>query len=131
MPITKNPGRQDILVAMVDINFADVASGVDAAAVELPGGAIVVGGDVTVITPFNSASSDVLDVGDAGSQNRLLNDANIHAAGRAALVPTGYVMPQIGNLTVRWVGVGAVPTAGKVRLTVHYVVEKRAHSAQG
>lgn len=131
MPITKNPNRQDVLVAMVEIDFDDVVSGVDQAAVELPGGAIVVGGDVTVITPFNAGTSDVLDVGDGVSQNRYLNDANIHAAGRAALVPTGYVMPQIGNMTVRWTGVGGAPTAGKVRLSVHYVVEKRAHTSQG
>lgn len=131
MPITKDSGRQDVLVAMVEIDFADVASGVDAPAINLPGGAIVVGGDVTVITPFNSGTSDVLDVGDADSQNRYLNDANIHAAGRAALVPTGYVTTALGDLTVRWVGVGAAPTAGKVRLTAHYVVKGRAHSAQG
>src|SRR5574340_224505 len=110
---------------MLTIMAADLASGVDVNALELPGGAVITGGDVTVITPFNSATSDVLDVGDGVSQNRYLNDANIHVAGRTPLVPTGYVMPNIGDMTVRWTGVGTAPTAGEVRLTVEYVVEGR------
>lgn len=131
MSITKKSGRQSPLVAMVDINFSDIANGVAAAAIQLPGNAIVTGGDVTVITPFNSATSDAIAVGDAGSANRYLAAGNIHAAGQAALVPTGYAMPNTGDLTVTWTGVGAAPTAGKVRLRVEYVVDGRAMTSQG
>lgn len=134
MPITKNAGRQEIALAYVDINFSDLAgsSGADVNALEVPPGAVVVGGAVTTLTAFNSATSDVLDVGDSGSQLRYLNDTNIHATGRAALVPTGYThTASTRNITVRWVGVGAVPTAGKCRLEVQYYVENRANFTQG
>ena len=131
MPITKDSNRQPPLVAMVEVSFADIASGVAAAAVELPGGAIVTGGAVTVITPFNSGTSDVLDVGDSASGNRYLNDANIHAAGRTPLVPTGLVMENVGDISVTLTAVGTAATAGSVRLEVEYVVEGRASTSQG
>lgn len=131
MAITKNAGRQCPIVAHVDINYSDLTSGTDAPAIELPGGAVLLSGSVAVLTPFNSGTSDVLDVGDGGSQNRYLNDGNIHAAGLVALVPTGYQTTALSNLTVRWVGAGAVPTAGKVRLTVEYFVVGRAEFSQG
>lgn len=131
MAITKNSGRQHVITAMVVIGFADLTSGADVAALDLPAGAIVQSGDVSVVTPFNSGTSDVIDVGDAGSQNRYLNDGNIHAAGRAALVPTGFKTTSETPVTVRWVGAGAAPTAGSVRLTVNYVVEGRSDFSQG
>lgn len=120
MAITKVAERQTPLVATVDINYTDIVSGVAAAAIDLPPDAVVTGGDVAVVTPFNSGTSDVLDVGDAGSGSRYLNDANIHAAGRTALVPTGYRHPG-GALTVTLTAAGAAATAGKVRLTVEYI----------
>jgi hypothetical protein len=132
MAITKNAGRQELIVATVDIGFADLVSGSDIPAIDLPRNAVVTGGDVVVTTAFNSATSDVFDVGDASSQNRYLNDASIAATGRTALVPTGFVTTATQpNLTVRWVGAGAAPTAGAVRLTVQYYVKGRAAFAQG
>lgn len=134
MAVKKNSGRQELVCAYVDIDFSDLAglSGVDAPAIDLPVGAVVVSGDVVVLTAFNSATSDVLDVGDAVSQNRYVNDVNIHATGRTALVPTGYQHTASDNkLSVRWVGVGTVPTAGKVRVSVQYQVIGRAAFSQG
>lgn len=132
MPITKNAGRQELIVAHVDINFSDLVSGADTAAIDLPRNAVIVGGDVTTTVAFNSATSDVIDVGDATSQNRYLNDGTVHAAGRVALVPTGYLHTSSEPaITVRWTGVGAAPTAGACRLTVQYYVKGRAAFAQG
>lgn len=131
MAITKDSNRQPRLVAMVEVNLADIASGVAAAAVQLPGGAIVTGGAVTVITPFNSVTSDVLDVGDSGSANRYLNDANLKVVGRTLLVPTGFVTANVSDVSVTWVGVGGGTTVGKVRLEVEYVVSGRAFTSQG
>ncbi len=132
--ITKNVSRQEVVQAYVDINFGDLAgsSGVDVNAIELPPGAVLVGGAVVALTAFNSATSDVLDVGDSVSQNRYANDVNIHATGRTAITPTGYTHVAASRwLTVRWVGVGAVPSAGKVRLEAQYYVENRSHFTQG
>lgn len=131
MSITKDSGRQNRLVAMVEIDFDDIVTGVAAPAIELPGGAIVVGGAVTVITPFNSVTSDVLAVGDSVSGNRYLAAGNIHVAGRVALIPTGYVMPNVGDLSVTLTAVGGGLSAGKVRIEVEYVVEGRAFTNQG
>lgn len=131
MAIQKNPARQAPLVAFVDINAADLTSGTDVAAIDLPGNAVVLAGSVAVLTPFNSGTSDVLDVGDAGIQNRYLNDANIHTSGSIALVPTGTATTGAGAITVRWTGGGAAPTAGKVRLAVTYIVLGREQSTQG
>lgn len=132
MAINKNSGRQELIVATVDFGFADLVSGVDLSALDLPRNAVVTGGDVVVTTAFNSATSDVLDVGDATVQNRYLNDANLAAVGRTALIATGFVTTATQPaITVRWVGVGAAPTAGACRLTVHYYVKGRAAFAQG
>lgn len=133
MSITKNPARQELITAHVDINLADVATGVDVAALDLPVNAVVVGGSLTTTEAWNSTTSDVMDVGDSGSQNRYLNDGNIRAlASHVALVPTGKVHTATDNvLTVRWVSGGGTPTTGKVRLAVTYYVIGRAAFSQG
>lgn len=128
MAITKNFNRQCVNVAYVDINLADVTSGVDVAAISLPPNAIVLSGVLTTTEAWNSTTSDVFDVGDAGSQLRYLNDGNIRALGAmVALVPTGYTHPG-GDLTVRWTSGGGSPTTGKLRLTVQYIQLGRAES---
>lgn len=75
MAITKDFNRQCVMSALLTINFGDLAglSGTDVGAVSLPPNAIVTGGAVVVKTAFNSATSDVIDVGDSVSQNRYLN----------------------------------------------------------
>src|SRR2546430_5677579 len=84
-------GRQTPVVAYIDVVLANLASGVDLPAIEVPAGASLVSGDVVVTEVFNSTTSDVIDIGDPGSENRYVNDVNGQALGRTALVPTGYV----------------------------------------
>lgn len=131
MAITKNTGRQCVQFAYVDIKLADLTSAVDATAIELPPNAVILSGQLVTTEAWNSTTSDVLDVGDSGSQNRYLNDGNIRALGsRVALVPTGFLT--VGNpLTVRWVSGGGVPTTGKVRLEVEYYQLGRAETTYG
>ena len=132
MPITKNSARQCPVVAHVDINLADLVSGTDLQAIELPLNAVVIDGGVTVTEVFNSATSDVLDVGDATSQNRYLNDGSLRSLARVALVPTGFKTTAAErNITVRWVSGGGTPTTGKLRLDVTYYVVGRAEFSQG
>lgn len=132
MTITKNSGRQEAIVAYVDINLADVTTGVDVAALDLPPNAVVLSGSLCTTEAWNSTSTDVMDVGDDVSENRYLNDGNIRAlAALVALVPTGYItLPTSRTLTVRWVSGGGTPTTGKVRLTVEYIVLGRAAFSQ-
>ena len=121
---------QTLSVKVQEIVLADVAgkSGTDlACGIKLPLGAMITGGRLITTEAWNSTTSDVLDVGDADSQNRYLNDGNIRAAGAVvALVPTGYVCPAPKELTVRWTSGGGTPTTGKVKLVVEYVVARRA-----
>lgn len=132
MTITKNRGRQHVSSAYVDFTFADLASGVAAEAIDLPIGAQVVGGDIVVDTAFNSATSDVIVVGDALSANRYYASASIAAAGRNPLLVTGYRSLATSNkVRVTWTGVGAAPSAGAIRLRVDYIVNKRAAFTQG
>lgn len=133
MAIKKVSGRQHSLEAVVTVNFADVAgsSGIALAAIEVPEGGQVIGGEVDSDTAFNSATSDSLQIGDSGSNNRYLGATSIQATGRTALVPTGYKYPTVDNVTVKWTGVGAVPTAGSFRLRVAYIVDGKADLTQG
>lgn len=134
MAIAKNKGRQTPIEAYVDITFSDLAglSGTATEAIDLPVGAQVVGGDLTVYTAFNSATSDVITVGDAVTANRYLASTSIAATGRTALTLTGYQTLSTSNkVRVTWTGVGAVPTAGSIRLRVAYIVNKRAAFSQG
>lgn len=134
MAITKNKGRQGAVEAYVDVAFGDLAglSGTSVTAIDLPVGAQVIGGDLVVNTAFNSATSDVITIGDALSATRYLGSTSIAATGRTALVPTGYQTLSTSNqVKVAWTGVGAVPTAGSIRIRVSYIVNKRAAFSQG
>jgi len=132
MPITKNSARQCPVVAHVDINLADLVSGTDLQAIELPLNAVVIDGGITVTEVFNSTTSDVLDVGDATVQNRYLNDGSLRTLARVPLVPTGFKAGTAErNITVRWVSGGGTPTTGKLRLDVTYYVVGRSEFTQG
>lgn len=131
MTITKNDGRQASTVAWVDINLADIADGTAQGAIELPGGAIVLRGELFVTEVFNAGTSAVLDVGDALSANRYANDLDLKTLGRKQLVPTGYVMPRQGDLTVTYVPAGTAATTGKARLIVEYIDQGRVCFTQG
>lgn len=128
MPITKNSGRQELIVAHVDINLADVVTNVAQAALDLPPGAVIVDGALVTTEAWDSTTSDVMDVGDATSGTRYLTDGNIRALGaRVPLVPTGFVVTTAQpSLTVTWTSGGGTPTTGKVRLEVSYFVRGRA-----
>lgn len=135
MTITKVDARQEVLSAVVDVNYNDLVSGAAGAAIDVPIGAQLVGGDVTVITPFNSATSDVGRVGDATSATRYAaSDIDLQAAAgtRVALTLTAFRHTSTEPaVTFRWTGESTAPSAGKVRLTILYVVDGKARSTQG
>lgn len=131
MAITKNVNRQDVKVAYVDINLADLTTNVAVAAISLPPNSIILAGDIYTTEAFNSTTSDVIDVGDAASATRYLTDGNFRAlAARVPLVPTGFTHTG-GDLTVTWTSGGGTPTTGKARLTVQYIQLGRADSTFG
>lgn len=128
MPIKKNSGRQDLLVAFVDVKFSDLAPGANPA-IEVPHGAVLVGGDVVVTTPFNSATSATGTVGDKGDADRY-GTVDLKQAGRTALTITGHKHSVADSVLLGFAQVGSA-TAGALRLTLHYYVEGRAAFSQG
>lgn len=134
MPIKKNANRQDVLVALLDINFADpTAYGAAENAIELPVNAVVTGGDVVITTPFNS-TTNTLTLGDTASAARYLNAIDLKAAAgtRTALSGLGtQITTAISQMRANLAQTGGVPTAGSVRITVQYYQTGRALITQG
>lgn len=133
MSIKKNAGRQELIVASMLITFGDpTAYGTAEGAIDLPGGAVVVGGDVTVITPWNSATTATLKLGDAGDDDRYTAAAiDLKTAGRTALTITGFKTPAAQAINALFAQTGAAATAGQARVTVEYFVEGRSAFTQG
>lgn len=137
MTITKKPGRQEVIAATADFTFADVTSGAYEGAVEVPAGAIVVGGHLAITTIFNSGTDDKFSIGDkvgsaaATATTYAAQSADITAPGAVAIVPTGKKYAEPSTIGVVWTGTGAAPSAGVGRLTVLYIVDGRAAFSQG
>lgn len=137
MPITKKSGRQEVIAATADFTYADLVSGAYAAAVDLPGGAIVVGGHLAITTIFNSATDDKFSIGDkvgaasAGNTTYAAQSADITAAGAVPIVATGKKYAEPSTVGIVWTGTGAAPSAGVGRLSVLYIIDGRAAFTQG
>ena len=123
--------RQDVVAAYLDVVLANLTTAVSFNMFEVPAGAFILRGGIITTAVFNSTTSDVLDVGDAASANRLLNDGNIHALGLVPLVPTGYVYTAPTKITGLWVSGGGVPTTGAFTAWIEYIVKGRGNFAQG
>lgn len=126
--ITKDPGRQNVLVAEVDFDYTlDEATAV--AAVDVPAGARVIGGGIKWDTAWNSATSATAKVGDGAVDNRYATGVNAKTATWTALTVTGYKYAQADTIDVHITNVGA-PTAGAARLIVMYVIDDKANEYQ-
>ena len=90
----------------------------------LPAGAVVLSGSLTVETAFDTASYSVA-VGDTAVANRYLAAADRKAVGVTNLVPTGY-RGDGENLRVTIVNAD-VCTTGKATLRVQYITTGRAN----
>src|SRR5574337_61058 len=95
----------------------------------LPPNAIVVDGEVVTETAFQGSTAYNVSVGDSGSATRYLGATDKTAAGRTALVPTGYVGAG-EDIRVTVAPTVATATAGKCTVRVHYVVRGRANEVQ-
>jgi len=131
-----NSGRQNKIVAEQVIDFSDVVSGTPKKLMFLPGGAYSITGKIIPLVAFNSATSDVLDVGTLASGNAYANDANIHITTDVALTGLPKVVDGSGTdgglwLYGTWVGVSTAPTAGQVVLNVEYCVLGRSQFDTG
>ncbi|MBA3015339.1 MAG: hypothetical protein KKD63_11095 [Proteobacteria bacterium] len=131
MTIKKDSGRQDVGCAIVEFTYADLTSGVFAAAVELPIGAIVVGGAVRIDQAFNSGLTDVISVGISTSTGKYGSGFNVHAVGSFPLTGLCQEEDAMVDVGITWTGGGAAPSAGKARLVVMYVKSGKTEFSQG
>ena len=95
-------------------------------AINLPQGAVIVGGSLTTETAFDTASFTV-SVGDSGSAARYLAAADRKAPATVALLTPGY-RSEGENLTMTITNAD-VCTAGKATLRVLYITTGRANEA--
>jgi hypothetical protein len=129
--ITKDTNRQAPTVAIVEFGFADLATGVGQVAIDLPSGAIVIGGEIIIDEVYNSSVSDTLEVGDSEAATRYKGSVDGQALGRTALVPTGKeVKSATGSVMLEWTGSGDAPTTGAGRLIVEYILSGRGDFVQ-
>lgn len=135
MAITKDAGRQSRLVAgPLTISYDTVATndGTVEAVIDVPQNAIVVGGSFTVDTAFDSGTSDSLDIGDGGDDDRYTSSAiDLQATGRTALTLTDYKYTAGDTIDIKYTAAGTAATAGSGRLFVEYVVDGREESSFG
>lgn len=124
--------RQSPLVASLLINFDDpTAYGSAEDAFEVPANAVLIGGDITVLTAWNSGTTATLSLGDAGSSTRYASAVDLKTAGRTLLTFTGYKHTTTEKLKALFAQTGTAATAGKARVRVEYFVEGRSTEVQG
>lgn len=119
---------------MADVNglvkdFKTVAAPMVADVIPLPPYAIIIGGEVVTETAAAGSTAYNVSVGDSASATRYLGATDKTAAGRTALVPTGYVGAG-ENVRVTVAPTVADATAGKVTVRVNYVIRGRSQEVQ-
>lgn len=117
---------------MKDVNganttFSDVATKV-LEVIPLPPGAVVLYGAVTTEIGYTGGTVSVT-VGDSGNATRYLGATDRTAAGRTALVPTGYV-GNGENIRAAVTVAGGALTAGRLSLHLTYIVRGRQNEVQ-
>lgn len=118
----KDPSRRGAVVAEATVTYDQLVSGAAKELINLPAGATVLDVITYVDTAWNSATSDVVIIGDGASTNRFLASVSIAATGSKAMVATakGYKYAAADSIDAIWTGVGAAPTAGSMRVIVKY-----------
>lgn len=131
MAIKKDSGRQPTQIAVLTINFADpTAYGTAEDAIELPLGAIVTGGDITVVQAFNG-TTNTLSLGDPTTATRYANAVDLKTVARTALTVTGFATTSTEKFIRALLAQTGAATAGIVRIHVAYYLPGRAWYAQG
>ena len=119
------------LVAVVPWVFGDLVTAVATAIANLPGDAIVTGGEIVVDVGTDFGTSCTLDVGDDADPDRYTaSPVDLQTPGRTALTLTGYKMVVSDDLVATPVIVGAAATVGSGRIIVQYVREGRSNEVR-
>lgn len=111
-------------VAGVEKAFSD---DVTAAVVNLPEGAVIIGGELVVDTAYAGVTTATLSLGDSVSATRYASAVDLKTAGHTALTLTGFSTTE--NLRATLAATGSAATAGKFSVRVMYVMPGRANEA--
>lgn len=131
MAITKDVGRQEVIAARVVVTLGtgtDIGVQGTYGAIDVPEGAVVVGGFIN-ISDATTATVDI-HLGDGGVVNRYLDNIDGAATGVTALTLTGYKYTVADTLDIM-VDTADPAAAGQFELIVLYVVDGRAAFSQG
>ncbi len=131
MSFRKNNERQWPLHAVVDIDYADFqAASLNLAALDIPVNALIVGGQITVNTVFNSTTNG-LDFGDATDPDRYTSAVvDLKTLGTTELDGEFLKYPSGATLQMDYTQTGTAPTQGNATLVVAYVIVGRATENQ-
>lgn len=94
-------------------------------AVNLPEGAVIVGGEVIVETAGVGPTAYTLSLGDSSSATRYANAVDLKTAARTALTLTGFRTSENVRATLTYTVANA--TAGKTTVRVLFTIPSRAH----
>jgi len=128
-----NAGRQNLLYAVQNITQAALAN-TDGAydAIELPAGAMIVSGALSVVTAWDDGTAATLSVGISGGAA----DAYLAATSIQAIADTALTGGTLAPLTAKTtVNVTAAftdedATVGEANLVIAYLIEGRANEVQ-
>ena len=131
MSITKKVARQEVIAAKVDFTFGTGANvpliGVFPA-IDVPEGAVVVGGYINISDATTAAVA--VNIGDGVLSTRYATAVDGAAVALTALVPTGYKYPTNDTIDVA-ITIANPAAAGTAELVIQYVVVNRAEFSQG
>lgn len=96
-----------------------------ASVINLPEGAVVVGGEVVVETAGVGPTAYTVSLGDSSSATRYASAVDLKTAARTALTLTGYRTSE--NLRLTIASTVANASAGKATVRVMYVMPNRAN----
>lgn len=133
----KSASRQFVYGAQQRVALADIESGVPFDVfTKLPNGVTPIALGVIILTPFDSATSDLLDIGNAAVADAYKADLSIAAAAgtkaECSVLP-GLINEDAGGLQLQatWTGAGAAPTEGEVLIYGTFMEENREQFTQG
>lgn len=109
------------------LSVGDITSGVAVNLGYIPAGACVLGASAVVSVAFDSATSDVLDIGTSSDGDGFATDLDISSVGlkvadELATSDDLYASTET-LLTAAWTGAGTAPTVGTVIVHVEYSVD--------
>ena len=116
---------------MLDINGVSKSFGstytdaIVASVINLPEGAVVVGGEVAVETAGVGPTAYTVSLGDSSSATRYASAVDLKTAARTALTLTGYRTTE--NLRLTIASTVANASAGKATVRVMYTIPNRAN----